>query len=148
MNYTQQNISMIKALSEAPGVSGFEDAVLDIIRHELNGICTIEEDKLRNLYIYRKNHDGSKPVLMFDAHSDEVGFMIQSIKPNGTLRFVKIGGMDERVLGASEVLVKNSAGEYIRGTIGLKPPHFSHGGEEQSLEPDVFSIDIGSDRHS
>lgn len=144
MDYSEQNIRMITALSEAPGASGFEDAVLDIVRSELEGICTFEEDKLRNLYIYRKNHDGSKPVLMFDAHGDEVGFMIHSIKPNGTLRFVELGAMDPRGLAASEVLVRNSSGEYIRGTIGLRPPHFSNGNQEQSLEVSSFSIDIGA----
>ena len=143
MSYTEQNIRMITALSDAPGVSGFEEAVLDIVRRELQDICTFEEDKVRNLYIYRKNHDGSKPVLMFDAHGDEVGFMIHSIKPNGTLRFVRLGGMDATGLASSEVLVRNSSGEYIRGTIGLRPPHFS-GGSEQSLDPSSFYIDIGA----
>ena len=144
MNYTQQNIDMIKALSDAPGASGFEDAVLDVVRRELEGICSFEEDKLRNLYIYRKNHDGGKPVLMLDAHGDEVGFMIHSIKPNGTLRFVKLGGMDDRGLASSEVLVRNSSGEYIRGTIGLRPPHFSGGKADMSLDLHDFSIDIGA----
>ena len=94
MNYNEKNIRMITDLSDAPGVSGFEDAVLDVVRRELKDICTFEEDKLRNLYIYRRNHDGEKPVLMFEAHGDEVGFMVHSIKPNGTLRFVLLGGMD------------------------------------------------------
>ena len=144
MNYTQQNIEMIKALSDAPGASGFEDAVLEIVRRELEGVCLFEEDKLRNLYLYRKNHDGGKPVLMLDAHGDEVGFMIHSVKPNGTLRFVALGGMDARVLGASEVLVRNISGEYIRGTIGVKPPHFSTGKPDLSLDLHDFSIDIGA----
>ncbi len=144
MNYTEQNINMIKALSDAPGASGFEDAVLEVVRRELDGICTFEEDKLRNLYMYRKNHDGGKPVLMLDAHGDEVGFMVHSIKPNGTLRFIEIGGMDPRGLASSEVLVRTVSGEYIRGTIGLRPPHFSGGDPELSLDTHDFSIDIGA----
>lgn len=144
MNYSQQNIDMIKALSNAPGPSGFEDAVLEIVRNELGGICTFEEDRLRNLYIFRKNHSGSKPVLMLDAHGDEVGFMIHSIKPNGTLRFIKIGGMDNRGLASADVLVRTSSGEYIQGTIGLRPPHFSNGSSEPSLDLHEFSIDVGA----
>ena len=144
MNYTQQNISMITALSDAPGVSGFEDEVLAVVRRELGGICTFEEDKIRNLYIYRKNHDGAKPVLLLDAHGDEVGFMIHSIKPNGTLRFIEIGGMDPRVFGASDVLIRNASGEYIRGTIGVRPPHFSVGKPDLSLDLHDFSIDVGA----
>ena len=59
MNYTEQNIRMITSLSDTPGASGFEDAVLDVVRNELKDICTFEEDKVRNLYIHRKNHDGN-----------------------------------------------------------------------------------------
>lgn len=144
MDNIRQNVNMITALSEARGASGFEDEVLDVVRHELEEICTFEEDKLRNLYIYRKNHDGSKPVLMFDAHGDEVGFMIHSIKPNGTLRFVSLGSMDLKGLASSEVLVRTVSGEYIRGTIGLRPPHFSSGSSETALQLSSFSIDIGA----
>ena len=144
MTYSAEHVKLIKALSDAPGPSGFEDAVLDIVREALEDICTFEEDKVRNLYIYRKNHTGEKPVLMLDAHGDEVGFMIHSIKPNGTLRFVGLGRMDPRGLAASELLVRNADGDYVRGIIGLRPPHFSGGNTSDSPELKSFSIDIGA----
>ena len=144
MSYSIENVKLIQDLSNAPGPSGFEDAVLKIVRTALEDICTFEEDKIRNLYIYRKNHTGEKPVLMLDAHGDEVGFMIHSVKPNGTLRFVGLGRMDPRGLAASELLVRNTEGEYIRGTIGLRPPHFSNGNTNDSLNLQDFSIDIGA----
>ena len=144
MKYPAENINLIKALSNAPGPSGFEDAVLEVVRSALKDICTFEEDKIRNLYIYRNNHDGTKPVLMLDAHGDEVGFMIHSIKPNGTLRFIKLGNMDPKGLAASELLVRNTDGEYIRGTIGLRPPHFSNGNANTSLDLHDFFIDVGA----
>lgn len=144
MTYSEKNVNLIKTLSDVPGPSGFEDAVLDVVRTALEDICTFEEDKVRNLYIYRKNHTGKKPVLMLDAHGDEVGFMIHSIKPNGTLRFVGLGRMDPSGLAASELLVRNTDGEYVRGIIGLRPPHFSNGNTNASLDPRSFSIDIGA----
>ena len=141
MKYSADSINLIKALSDAPGPSGFEDAVLEVVRSALEDICSFEEDKVRNLYIYRKNHTGTKPVLMLDAHGDEVGFMIHSIKPNGTLRFIGLGRMDPKGLAASELLVRNIDGEYVRGTIGLRPPHFSGGNANSSLELHDFFID-------
>lgn len=144
MKYCQEHVRLIKALSNAPGPSGFEDAVLQIVRSALETICAFEEDKVRNLYIYRRNHTGKKPVLMLDAHGDEVGFMIHSIRPNGTLRFVGLGRMDPRGLEASELLVRNIDGEYIRGTIGLRPPHFSNGNTGAPLTLQSLSIDIGA----
>ena len=144
MTYSAEKVQLIKALSNAPGPSGFEDEVLSIVRAALDDICTFEEDKVRNLYIYRKNHTGQKPVLMLDAHGDEVGFMIHSIKPNGTLRFVKLGNMDHKGLASSELLIRNTDGAYVRGIIGLKPPHFSKGSANDSLDLQNFSIDVGA----
>ena len=63
MTYSAENIRLIKALSDARGPSGFEDEVLAVVRAALDDICTFEEDKVRNLYIYRQNHSGEKPVL-------------------------------------------------------------------------------------
>ena len=144
MKYSEENVELIRTLSDAPGASGFEDAVLAVVRTALEGICTCEEDKLRNLYLYRRNHSGTKPVLMLDAHGDEVGFMIHSVKPNGTLRFVELGRMDPRGLAGSEVLVRTVDGAYIRGTIGLRPPHFSAGEGSRSLDLHDFTIDVGA----
>ena len=144
MKVSSENVSLIQALSNAPGASGFEDEVLSVVRASLDDICSFEEDKVRNLYIYRRNHSGEKPVLMLDAHGDEVGFMIHSIKPNGTLRFVELGRMDPRGLAASEVLVRTVDGAYIRGTIGLRPPHFSRGDASPSLDLHDFYIDVGA----
>lgn len=144
MNYSAENVKLIQALSDARSPSGFEEEVLEIVRAALEGICTFEEDKVRNLYIYRKNHSGDKPVLMLDAHGDEVGFMVHSIKPNGTLRFVGLGRMDPKGLAASELLVRNVDGDYVRGIIGLRPPHFSNGNANAPLDLQSFSIDIGA----
>lgn len=144
MIVSAENVSLIQALSDAPGASGFEDEVLKIVRNATKEICCFEEDKLRNLYLYRRNHSGEKPVLMLDAHGDEVGFMIHSIKPNGTLRFVELGRMDPRGLAASEVLVRTVDGSYIRGTIGLRPPHFSGGNPNLSLDLHGLYIDVGA----
>lgn len=140
----EENIRIIKALSDAPGASGFEDEALIIVKKALEDICSFEEDKLRNLYLYRKNHSGAKPVLMLDAHGDEVGFMIHSIKPNGTLRFVGLGNIDPHGLAGSEVLVRTVDGSYIRGVIGLRPPHFSSSDPNRPLNQQDFYIDVGA----
>ena len=40
---------------------------------------------------------------MLDAHSDEVGFMVQAIKPDGTLRFIPVGSWSEMSLPSAKV---------------------------------------------
>lgn len=40
MMYSAEKINLIKALSDAPGPSGFEDEVLKVVRAALDDICT------------------------------------------------------------------------------------------------------------
>ena len=75
-------LEMIAAISDANGTSGFEDEVVAAIRPYAEGLGEITEDHMRNLYIRRKENNGKRPVVQLDAHSDEVGFMVQAICPN------------------------------------------------------------------
>ena len=124
MNKNPETLKMIQELSDAIGPSGFEDEAVNTARKYVEDIARVEEDCLRNLYMYRNTNTGDKPVFMLDAHSDEVGFMVHSIKPNGTLRFVELGGWNINSLPSSKVLVRNRDGAYIPGVIAAKPPHF------------------------
>ena len=112
----------------------------------IGGGYETEEDCLRNFYMYRKANTGNKPVFMLDAHGDEVGFMVHSIRPNGTLRFVALGGWNVGSLPSSRVLVRNSEGNFIPGIIAAKPVHFMSASEKASSAADIasLSIDIGA----
>ena len=140
-------LSMIAALADAYGPSGFEDEVLTQIRRFAPASVTIEEDCLRNLYLYRRENTGHKPVLMLDAHSDEVGFMVHSVKPNGTLRFVTLGGWNVNSLPSGQVLVRNRDWEWLPGIIASKPVHFMSSAErsgEQNFAVSDLIIDVGA----
>ena len=139
-------LEMIRRFSDAKGPSGFEDEVIDVAREYAADYGRLEEDCLRNFYIYRNENTGTKPVIMLDAHSDEVGFMIHSIKPNGTLRFVTLGGWSKNSLVSSKVLVRNAKGKYIPGIIASKPVHFMSAAERANptLEISDMVIDIGA----
>ena len=139
-------LQMIARLSDAPGPSGFEDEVVRIAREYAQPLGEIKEDFLRNLYIYRKENTGHKPVIMLDAHSDEVGFLIHSIKPNGCLRFVTLGRWSNNALASNKVLVRNAKGDYIPGIIAAKPVHFLSAAERANPNLDISNmvIDIGA----
>jgi len=146
-------LQLIRDLSNAFGPSGFEDGTIAAVRPYADGLGTIEEDCMRNLYIHASCNTGNRPVFMLDAHSDEVGFMIHSIKPNGTLRFVTLGRFNPGTLPSSKVLVRNRFGELIPGIIAAKPVHFMSAAErEKGSTPSIqdLVIDIGatSDREA
>lgn len=139
-------LKMIQELADAPGASGFEDAVVEVAREYAAPIGPMEEDFLRNLYIRRKENTGNKPLLMIDAHSDEVGLIIQYIKPNGTLAFLPLGSWNKNALPSSKVRVRNADGKYIPGIIAAKPVHFMSAAEKANpaLEIENMVIDIGA----
>lgn len=139
------NIKMIIELSNANGISGFEDEVCELAKKYLHPYCEVKEDKLRNVYAYRKQNNGKRLLVHLDAHEDEVGFLVQALKPNGTLRFINIGGWSNYTIPSSRVRVKNESGEYVKGIIGATPPHFMQG-QDRNKTPEISNmyIDVGA----
>lgn len=137
-------IELIEKLCQARGASGFEDEVLPIAREYCKDFAEFEEDSMRNLYIRPSYNKGNRPLVMLDAHSDEVGFMVQAIKPDGTLRFIPIGGWNEKSLPSSKVQVYTKSG-YIGGVIAAMPPHLMTA-EQRNAPPTyaTLTIDVGA----
>lgn len=141
----KMSLDMIRALSNARGASGFEDEVLEVLRKYGAGLGNFTEDCLRNLYLSRKENKGGRPVVQLDAHSDEVAFMVQAVKPNGTLQFITLGGWVPENLSAHRVMVRTADGTYIPGIIASKPPHFMSEAEKKAAPGiEQMSIDIGA----
>ena len=139
-------LSMIQALSDAPGAPGFEDAVISALRPYAEALGTVTEDTLRKLYVQRRGNTAGRPVVQLDAHTDEVAFMVQAIKPNGTLRFLPLGTWVTASLPGHRVLVRNARGDYVRGVISTTPPHLLHDDGRNAAAPSLsdMSIDVGA----
>lgn len=138
-------LDFASAFSNANGTSGFEDEVLVLARKFARSSITIEEDKIRNLYLRSSRNTGNRPVVMIDGHSDEVGFMVQSVNKNGTLKFIPIGGWSAQVVMGQRVRVRNQNGDYLPAIVGAKPPHFVKAEDKGKIIDisDMF-IDIGA----
>lgn len=132
---------LMKRLSLASGVSGFEGEVRDIIASELEGhVDKIEEDRLGNI-IATKN--GSGPSVMLAAHMDEIGLMVRHIDKKGFIRFSKIGGISDQMILNQAVWIHGENGP-VMGVIGSKPPHRMKAAERKKVTThDNMFIDIG-----
>lgn len=141
-------LELIAALSDAFGPSGFEDEVLSVLRTYAPEGYSVTEDSLRNLYL-RHLEEESKPIVMLDAHSDEVGFMVQAIRPDGTLKFIPLGGWTASNIPAHRVKVRARDGRLLTGITGSKPPHFLTEAEKNKA-PDMGAmwIDVGASSFS
>ncbi len=141
----QVALSLIRALSDAPGASGFEDEVVNVLRASVAGLGDASEDKMRNFYLERRGNAANRPVVQLDAHTDEVSFIVQAVKPNGTLRFLQLGRWVPAGVAAHRVLVRNARGAYIPGVIATTPPHHASAAEKDAA-PNVeeMTIDVGA----
>lgn len=138
-------LSLLSDISNANGISGFEDDVLSVIRKCGDGLGTFDEDCMRNLYLSRNENTGKRPVVQLDAHTDEVGFMVRAIRPDGMLEFITIGGWVATNIPAHLVRVRNSDGVYIPGVVASKPPHYMSEAERKApLEISSLVIDVGA----
>lgn len=137
-------VSLIESLSNARAASGFEDETLAAARMFCKPFATFEENSLRCGFVIPKNFSGTKPVVMLDAHGDEVGLMVKSVRDNGCLTFIQLGRFTKGVLGGAEVLVRTVDGDWVRGVVGVKPPHFTSAAEKESDSEAEMTIDVGA----
>lgn len=138
------NLKLTADITNAFGPSGYEEDVVDVIKSYTKDF-NVTVDPMKNVYAPLKETDNSKPTIMLDAHTDEVGFMVQAITANGLITFVNIGGWVTTNIPAHTVLIKNSKGEYIRGITTSKPPHFMTDAEKGAkLQLEDIKIDVGA----
>ncbi len=136
--------SLLKKLSDAPGVSGFEEEIRNIIKDELKDhVDEVEVDQMGNVITTRKGKPDGKKI-MLAAHMDEIGLMIRYIDKDGFIKFSKIGGINDQMLLNQEVTIHTDDGEVI-GVIGSKPPHRMKESERKKiLDYENMFIDIGA----
>ena len=109
---------LLKRLCEAPGVSGFEDAVQQIVIDELTPCCDrVWRDRVGNVIALKRNTAGADdaPRVMLAAHVDEIGLMVNHIDDEGFVRFVPVGGFTASTLLSQRVIVHGR--EPVRGVI-------------------------------
>lgn len=137
-------IKMIEELTNTFGAPSFEDEVIEKIKKEVNFLSS-ERDSINNLYIGLEERDTTIPTVALDCHTDEVGFIVENINRNGSISFLTLGGWHVGNVPASAVVIKNNKGEYIKGIVTSKPPHFMTDEEKNRLpKMSELTIDIGT----
>lgn len=135
---------LLKKIIMAPGISGHEGPVAQIMAAELRATTDeVSVDCSGNVIARKKAAAGAKKI-MLAAHMDEIGLMVKHISKEGFVSFIKIGGIDDRILLGQRVVVKAKAGD-VPGIIGHKPPHLQKDEERKTLvKYEEMFIDIGA----
>lgn len=140
-----KKIELIRDLTNAFGPSGFEEDVVEVIKKYVKD-SKVENDSMNNVFSTLDKNTGKRMTVLLDAHTDEVGFMVQSILKNGLISFVTLGGWVNSNIPAHLVKIKNARGEIIEGITVSKPPHFMTDEERANdkLSIESMYIDVGA----
>src|SRR3989338_2221240 len=137
------DMQLFSKLTESFGVPGHESEIAQIMAAEFRKSgYKVEMDRFGN--VIARSPSAKKKPLMLGAHMDEIGMLVKFINDKGFIRFVKVGGIDNRVLVNQRVVIQTEKGR-LYGVIGSKPPHMMKAEEmKNAIDNKSMFIDIGA----
>lgn len=137
-------VQLLEALTNAPGPSGFEGPVRDIVTIGLNELgAEISHDGLGSV-IGRFDGPPGSPRVMVTAHMDEVGLLVQYIRPDGFIKFKTLGGWLDQALIDQRWVINTRDGR-VHGVSGIRTIHVTPGSERNQVwGRDTIFIDVGA----
>ncbi|MCD6502684.1 MAG: M42 family peptidase [Euryarchaeota archaeon] len=138
------DINELFELVKVPGVSGYEKPIAEYLKSKTEALgFDTKVDALGNVWVNVQGNGKSRYVLA--AHMDELGLVVSKITDDGFLKFKKIGGIDDRVLPSTHVIIHGEK-EPVEGVITMIPPHLRIKAEEtnKALEWHELMIDVGA----
>jgi putative aminopeptidase FrvX len=136
----------LRELMLTAGLSGYEGRVRRCLAQHLAaaGLET-RTDRLGNLIATLEGtHDG--PSVMLFTHMDQIGFVVRRIEPSGLIRVERVGGIPEKVLPATALLICVGEGRDRPAVFGAKSNHVTTEQERYRVQPytELF-VDAGFD---
>jgi len=141
-----ETLDLLRRLSEASGVSGYESQARDLVAEELRRYSDETRiDRLGSVIARKAARGVPKPFgrVMIAAHLDEIGLIVTA-QEGPFLRFSTVGGIDQRALPEQRVLVHGT--EPLPGIIGTRPPHVTRSEDREKVtRVEDLVIDTGLD---
>lgn len=135
---------LLKALSEAPGPSAFEEDVRRIVVNEFTAVgAAIDYDGLGSVLATLPGSTAG-PRVMVTAHMDEVGLIVQYITADGFIRVKTLGGVLEQALPDQRWTILGRNGP-VMAVSGLRTTHVLPPAQRNSVWSleDTF-LDVGA----
>jgi len=137
-------IKVLQGLIETPSPSGFEEKIAEMIRNELLKYLPrnrVKIDEQKNVIAIIKGK--SNKTIMVDAHSDQIGFIVNNIDKEGFISLQYIGDGDKSILSARNLIILTDSGR-INAIVNRKHSHLiDDEGDESIGEMKDVIVDIG-----
>ncbi len=130
---------LLQKLTETFSPSGYESAVRDVIRAEVEPLADeMRVDALGNLIVKKNPSKAGKTAkkIMIAAHMDEIGLVVTHVDDNGFVRFAGVGGVFPQYVLGGRV-------RFVNGTVGLIASE-AFGGLKEIPAFEKMYIDVGA----
>jgi len=108
---------ILREILFVPGVSGHEGPVSDFIQNNVPAGFKFQRDRMHNVWF---TVGSGKPHILFVAHSDELGWVVDKITPEGRLRVKRGGGLLPEAAEARPLLIHTARGP-VSGIVAPRP---------------------------
>jgi putative aminopeptidase FrvX len=99
--------ALFKKLVHVPGVSGQEGRVADFVRGSLPPDLKVDRDGMNNVWF---TIGSGSPHLLFVAHTDELGWTVSAVTPEGRVKVKPVGSMLPRAAEGRAVVIHTDKG--------------------------------------
>ena len=133
---------LLAELADAPGPSGYEEAVRKIMVRELTPLAgKVTYDGVGSV-IAQQGSAG--PRIMLDAHMDELGGMVRRVTPKGFLSMQMLGGWLDQALPDQRWIIIGRKGP-VHAVTGIRDIHVVPADERTKVFPrDSLYLDVGA----
>ncbi|MCR1898451.1 M42 family metallopeptidase [Irregularibacter muris] len=99
---------LLKELTQAFGVSGFEKEIANIIIENIKAcVDELKIDAIGNVIALKRGIGEEKKKIMVSSHMDEIGFGVLGVTDKGFVKVKKVGGISPQVSFMNRVQFKN-----------------------------------------
>ena len=133
---------LLAELADAPGPSGYEEAVRSVMVRELSPAADkVSYDGVGSV-IAQQGSAG--PRIMLDAHMDELGGMVRRVTPTGFLSMQMLGGWLDQALPDQRWIIIGRKGP-VHAVTGIRDVHVVPADERTKVFPrDGLYLDVGA----
>jgi putative aminopeptidase FrvX len=140
----QKLCELLHELTQIAAPSGNEDRATAFVASTLRrrGLSPTV-DRLGQVTVSLGPPAAADSGLLIFAHLDELGLVVRGIEPDGYIRVHRLGGVPERVLPGTRVVLHTQTGD-LPAVIGLKSHHLTPADEKYvALPASALYVDLG-----